>query len=83
MEDKKYITITDDDGNVLSYEIVLAFYWSKTNKYYVVYTDNTYKDNKLNLFASVYYPDDDTRLDKITTEEEWIEIESRLGDANG
>ena len=83
MEDKKYITITDSDGCILSYEIVLAFYWNKTNKYYVVYTDNTYKDNKLNLFASVYYPDDDTRLDEITTEEEWIEIESRLGDANG
>ena len=45
--------------------------------------EKTYKDNKLNLFASVYYPDDDTRLDEITTEEEWIEIESRLGDANG
>ena len=45
--------------------------------------EKTYKDNKLNLFASVYYPNDDTRLDEITSEEEWIEIESRLGDANG
>ena len=29
MEDKKYITITDSDGCILSYEIVLAFYWNK------------------------------------------------------
>ncbi len=79
MEDK-YLNITDTDGNILEYEIILAFFWSKTNKYYIVYTDNTYENDKINLFASIYYPNDNTKLEKIKTQEEWNEIESRLGE---
>ena len=79
MEDK-YLNITDIDGNILEYEIILAFFWSKTNKYYIVYTDNTYENDKINLFASIYYPNDNTKLEEIKTQEEWNEIESRLGE---
>lgn len=79
MEDK-YLNITDTDGNILEYEIILAFFWSKTNKYYIVYTDNTYENDKINLFASIYYPNDNTQLEEIKTQEEWNEIESRLGE---
>lgn len=79
MEDK-YLNITDTDGNILEYEIILAFFWSKTNKYYIVYTDNTYENDKINLFASIYYPNDNTKLEEIKTQEEWNEIESRLGE---
>ena len=79
MEDK-YLNISDTDGNILEYEIILAFFWSKTNKYYIVYTDNTYENDKINLFASIYYPNDNTKLEEIKTQEEWNEIESRLGE---
>ena len=79
MEDK-YLNITDTDGNILEYEIILAFFWSKTNKYYIVYTDNTYENDKINLFASIYHPNDNTKLEEIKTQEEWNEIESRLGE---
>ena len=79
MEDK-YLNITDTDGNILEYEIILAFFWSKTNKYYIVYTDNIYENDKINLFASIYYPNDNTQLEEIKTQEEWNEIESRLGE---
>ena len=51
-----------------------------TNKYYIVYTDNTYENDKINLFASIYYPNDNTKLEEIKTQEEWNEIESRLGE---
>ena len=80
--DSKYITITDNDGNIFNYEIILAFYWSKTKKHYLIYTDNTYENEKLNVSAAIYYPNDETRLDEITTEEEWNEIAKKLGELN-
>ncbi len=80
--DSKYITIIDDDGNTFNYEIILAFYWSKTKKHYLIYTDNTYENEKLNVSAAIYYPNDETRLDEITTEEEWNEIAKKLGELN-
>lgn len=79
MEDRKTFKIITDDGKEIEYEIILAFKWSKTNKYYIVYTDNTKDENdKLNIYAAIYYPNDDTRLDAVETEEEWNEIERML-----
>lgn len=76
------LKMIDKDGNEKEYEILLAFYWTKTNKYYVVYTDNIEDENGLNTYASIYYPDDNTKLDKIETEEEWNEIEYRLNNTS-
>lgn len=79
MEDRKTFKIITDDGKEIEYEIILAFKWTKTNKYYIVYTDNTKDENdKLNIYAAIYYPNDDTRLDAVETEEEWNEIERML-----
>ena len=79
MDDKKILKIIDDNNETTEYEIILAFKWSKTNKNYVVYTDNTTNDDgNLNVYASIYYPDDDTKLDPIETDEEWNQIEERL-----
>lgn len=52
----------------------------KTNKYYIVYTDNSENNGKLNVFANIFYPDDNSKFDLILTQEEWNEIEKRLGD---
>lgn len=52
----------------------------KTNKYYIVYTDNSENNDKLNVFANIFYPDDNSKFDLILTQEEWNEIEKRLGD---
>ena len=78
MEDKLTFTIVDEDNIEYEYEIILAFYWSKTKKNYLVYTDNTYTNDSLNIYASIYYPNDETRLDDVETDEEWIEIDNRL-----
>mgnify|MGYP003296401041 CR=1 FL=1 len=81
MNDKKLIKIIDDFGNETEYEILITFKWTKTNKNYIIYTDNTSDENgNLNIFASIYYPQDDTKLDAIETDEEWNEIEKRLRD---
>ncbi len=79
MNEKKFLKITDNFGKEVIYEILCAFNLKKTGKNYVVYTDNTSdEDGNLNVFASIYYPQDDSKLDPIETEEEWEEVEKRL-----
>lgn len=79
MEEKKMLKLIDKNGKEKAYEILSAFQLAKTGKNYVVYTDNTNDDKgNLNVFASIYYPDDDSRLDTIETEEEWDAVESAL-----
>lgn len=79
MDEKKYIKIINNNGEEQEYEIIMAFKWSKTNKCYVVYTDNT-KDEEGNLkvYASIYYPNDDSKLDPVESNEEWDQINKRL-----
>lgn len=76
---KRTLKIVDNDGREIEYEVLLVFTLRKTGKNYVVYTDNTVDDNgNLNVFASIYFKEDDGRLEQIETEEEWNEIEKRL-----
>lgn len=79
MNETKFLKVTDDFGKEITYEIICAFKLEKTGKNYVVYTDNTNdEDGNLNVFASIYYPQDNSKLDSIETEEEWQEVEKRL-----
>lgn len=79
MNEKKVLKIIDDTGKEIEYEILIAFKWTKTKKNYVVYTDNTEDNNgDLNVYAAIYYPEDDTRLEPVETDEEWELIERRL-----
>ena len=79
MEEKKILKLTDENGKEIEYEILIAFKWTKTNKNYIVYTDNTNDENgNLNVFAAIYYPNDSTKLDPIELDEEWDEIDRRL-----
>lgn len=75
--DLKYFYVLDEFGKQIKYEIILAFKSAKTNKNYVIYTDNTYNDDSINLYASIYY-DDFSKLDSINTEEDWNIIENKL-----
>lgn len=78
MEDNKMI-IKDVNGNEISYDIITAFILPSTKKNYIVYTDNTYTDNnELNIYASIYHPNDLTKLDDVETEEEWEYINEML-----
>ncbi len=79
MDNKKILKLIDENGNEIEYEILLAFKWMKTNKNYIVYTDNTKdEEGNINVFAAIYYPNDSTRLNPIETDEEWDEIDIRL-----
>lgn len=81
MNDTKYLKVTDSLGNEKSYEILGTFKLPETGKHYVIYTDNV-KDEvgNLHVYAAIYYPKDNTKLDKVETEEEWQEIERMLKD---
>ncbi len=79
MDEKKFLKLVDENGVEKEYEILIAFKWTKTGKNYVVYTDNTHGDDgKLNIYAAIYYPDDDSRIEFIESEEEWREIDKIL-----
>lgn len=79
MDEKKFMKIIDDSGKEIEYEILMAFKWLRTNKNYIVYTDNTNDENgNLNVFAAIYYPHGNSKLDSIETDEEWNEIDKRL-----
>lgn len=79
MDEKKVMKLTDTDGKETEYEILSAFQLAQTGRNYVVYTDNTTDENgNLNVFASIYYPDDDTRIDPIETDDEWSAVEAAL-----
>lgn len=79
MKEKMMMKLIDKNGKEVEYEILTAFQLSKTGKNYIVYTDNKNDEQgKLNVFASIYYPDDDSRLDSIETKEEWEAVESAL-----
>ena len=79
MDEKKILKLIDENGIETEYEILIAFKCTKTNKNYIVYTDNTKDENgNLNVFAAIYYPHDSTKLDPIELDEEWDEIDRRL-----
>ena len=78
MNEKQHLKL-EIDGKLIEYEIILVFKWFKTNKNYIVYTDNTKDDNsKLKIYAGVFYPDDDTKFDTVLEDYEWEEIDKRL-----
>ena len=69
-------TITTKDGDK-EYEILATFKMEVTNKNYIVYTDNTYSDGKLNIYANIIDPENETLKD-IATDEEWAIVEKVL-----
>lgn len=77
------------DNTEKEFEILYTFKSIKTNKDYIIYTDNSYDENKnLNIFASIYYPFDlEKELENIESDEDWEEVEKFLenvsGDTNG
>ena len=66
------------NGQKISYDVILTFKSVNTKKNYVVYTDNTYDDNKLKIYAAIYNPYDFSYIEDVKTDEEWIEINSLL-----
>lgn len=64
------------DGKEIKFDILYIFDSLRTNKRYVIYTDNLKDINgNLNIYSSIY---DDKNLIDIVDENDWKEIETFL-----
>ena len=64
------------DGEKKECDILYTFKSDNTNNNYLICTDNTYKDDKINVFSFIYYPDNKEKgIEKRTKEEDWKEVE--------
>lgn len=76
MDNLKKISTVLSNGTKVEYNVILTFKSNQTNKNYVIYTDNTFDQNKkLRFYAAVYDPtQSNPYLGEPTTKEEWSEI---------
>lgn len=79
MKENKFVLL-DEKGQEKEYDVLFTFESEETNKNYIVYTDNSLDETgNVQVFASVYNPDDEnTKLEPIETEKEWKVIETIL-----
>ena len=80
MNSEKLVIINSDETKK-EYRILCTFYLADTDKNYIVYTDDWVPDDdEIPIYASIYYPDDSTKLDEIKTDYEWQKIDEILND---
>lgn len=77
------------NGMEQEFEVLYTFKSFKTNKDYIIYTDNSHdENNNLNIYSSIYYPlSPEKELENIEDKADWKEVENFLnnmrGDING
>ena len=77
------ITIKDKDNKDIVCDVLFTFDSDKTNKSYIVFTDNTKdEDGNLLVYANTYNKDNSGELGLIETEEEWNIVEQILDSIN-
>lgn len=80
MNNLKKISTILANGTKVEYNVILTFKNNQNNKNYVIYTDDTFDQNKkLRFYAAVYDPKEkNSYLGEPTTKEEWTEITNIL-----
>ena len=70
---KDQIRLADENGEERLYDVILTFDNMETGKSYIVYTENKEdEEGKLELYASIFNPEDENpTFEKIETEKEW------------
>ena len=72
-ENKKFMSIVNEDGSVEKVEIILAFEFKDNKQEYVVYTKN------VTVYVSnVQYENDEPKLVGIDSDDEWGRIKDVL-----
>ena len=79
-EEIKTFKIVGKDKKTTEYEVLFTFDNTKTNKSYIIFTDNKKdKDGNIYTYASTYtIKDDKLDLKEIENQEEWDMVESIL-----
>ena len=71
------ISAIDKNGNIKEYDAILTYYSEEFDKHYVVYTDDIYNDDKLQIYISSYIPNElETLVQDIENEEEYSKTET-------
>ncbi len=75
--------VSTESGEIVECEILFTFENAKTEKNYIVYTDNSVDDEgNTRVFAAIYNPEQsEGRLQPIESEEEWGIIQHLLDNA--
>jgi uncharacterized protein YrzB (UPF0473 family) len=83
MKEQKRISTILSNGTRIDYNVILTFKSVLSGKNYVVYTDNTYDENKkIRFYAATYDPTLSTPfIGEPTTKEEWQEITTIIDNA--
>ncbi len=77
-EETMTFTIPNEQGIQTEYTILFSFISSKTNKHYLVYTDNTLdEEGNLKVLSSILNEETET-ISPVTTDEEMKLIEEKL-----
>ena len=77
-EDLKF-SIYDELGNETICRIICSFFNVNNKNHYLVYTDDSYdKNNKLNIYAAIFDPNDDSVFEEVKSDEEWKYIDNFL-----
>ena len=76
MNENKKISTIIANGIKVEYNVILTFKSNTNNKNYVIYTDDTYDQNKkIKFYAAIYNPTlTNPYIGEPTTKEEWTEI---------
>lgn len=76
MTEDMTFTVVNDEGKEIKCDVLFTFDSDETGKNYIVYTDNTKDENgNIKVYASIYNPEDTTKLEPITSEKEWKVIQ--------
>ena len=83
MEEKKIISIVDENGAIDEAEELLRLELSEFNKKYIIYTKNETDDNNnVTIYISELYKEnensDDVELRAIETDQEWDKLKEIL-----
>ena len=76
MKEMKRISTTLSNGTKVDYNAILTFKSILSGKNYIVYTDNTYDQNKkIRFYVAIYNPElSKPFIGEPATKEEWAEI---------
>lgn len=79
-EERKVMSIVNEDGSVEEVEVIIAFEFKDTKKEYVVYTKNEKDENgNVTVYVSnIEHTDDTPKLVGIDSDSEWSRIKDVL-----
>ncbi len=80
IESENTFQTVNEKGENVTCDVLLTFDSDETKKSYIVYTDRTLdKKGQVNVYASVYNPDQETtKLLPVETDREWELIEQAI-----